>query len=100
METLAIDHEDSALETGQLALADNATQPAPQRSNILTEMLRQQQALTPPRIDQSALTATEAFSSFHDGHDQRFLLPQSRYRELMPASPPQPGQQYAFEVEI
>jgi formate dehydrogenase iron-sulfur subunit len=102
MDALAIDRENSVLETAQPVLADDASPvtPSVSRADFLTEMLRQQQGLASPRGDDLALTAAEAFSSFHDGHDERFQLRQSRYRELMPASPPQPEQQYAFEVDL
>lgn len=48
--------------------------------------------------EQRELTAVERFSRFHDegsGPSQG-----GRYADLMPASPPGPGQQYAFEVEL
>ena len=94
MDTLAIDREDPVPETPLPLLADGAAELAStsSRSSFLTALLREQQ--------DSLLTAVEAFSGFHDGHDEQFLLRQSRYRELMPASPPQPGQQYAFEVDL
>ena len=48
--------------------------------------------------DQQQLTAVEEFSRQHDGGE---LPAQSRYyKSLIPASPPGPGQQYAFEVEL
>src|SRR5262245_41578964 len=48
--------------------------------------------------DQHQLTAVEEFSQTH----QNGSLPaQSRYySRLLPASPPGPGQQYAFEVDL
>jgi formate dehydrogenase iron-sulfur subunit len=50
--------------------------------------------------EQRELTAVEAFSEHHD-RCQTGLLPRAqRYRDLLPASPPQPGQQYAFEVDL
>ncbi|QDV35733.1 DmsC/YnfH family molybdoenzyme membrane anchor subunit [Tautonia plasticadhaerens] len=44
------------------------------------------------------VTAVEQFSRFHDEAPE--LRSRGRYAELMPASPPGPGQQYAFEVEL
>lgn len=48
--------------------------------------------------EQSDLTAVERFSQRHDAHvgpvQERY------YRDLMPAAPPAPGQQYAFAVEL
>lgn len=46
--------------------------------------------------DQQELTAVEKFSRAHDQHAVRGEL----YRDLLPASPPAPGQQYAFEVDL
>ena len=48
--------------------------------------------------DQQQLTAVEEFARQHDGGE---LPSQSRYyKSLIPASPPGPGQQYAFEVDL
>ncbi len=48
--------------------------------------------------DQQQLTAVEEFARQHDGGE---LPAQSRYyKSLIPASPPGPGQQYAFEVDL
>lgn len=45
--------------------------------------------------DQHDLTAVERFANAHDTlHDTK------RYRELLPATPPAAGQQYAFEVDL
>ena len=46
--------------------------------------------------EQRELTAVETFSRAHDAENVRGLL----YRELLPATPPAPGQQYAFEVNL
>ena len=46
--------------------------------------------------EQRELTAVEIFSRAHDTH----ALPSARYRELLPATPPATGQQYAFEVDL
>jgi Fe-S-cluster-containing dehydrogenase component/DMSO reductase anchor subunit len=48
--------------------------------------------------DQQDLTAVERFSRRHDTFDHGSTEP--RYRELLPATPPGPGQQYAFEVNL
>jgi Fe-S-cluster-containing dehydrogenase component/DMSO reductase anchor subunit len=45
--------------------------------------------------EQQDLTAVERFARHHDESTSG-----GRYRELMPASPPGPGQQYAFEVDL
>jgi formate dehydrogenase iron-sulfur subunit len=48
--------------------------------------------------DQQTLTAVERFARVHDAHG---LPAQAQYyRELLPAAPPGPGQQYAFEVDL
>ena len=46
--------------------------------------------------EQQELTAVEKFSRAHDQHAVRGEL----YRDLLPAAPPAPGQQYAFEVDL
>jgi formate dehydrogenase iron-sulfur subunit len=47
--------------------------------------------------DQRSMTAVERFALQHS-HEQ--FEPAQRYRELLPASPPGPGEQYAFEVDL
>ena len=48
--------------------------------------------------EQRALTAVEKFSRAHEQHE---LPAQARhYRDLLPTSKPQVGQQYAFEVDL
>ena len=48
--------------------------------------------------EQRALTAVEKFSRAHEQHE---LPAQARhYRDLLPISKPQAGQQYAFEVDL
>jgi formate dehydrogenase iron-sulfur subunit len=55
--------------------------------DLIDDLLREQQA-----------TAVEEFAQWHE-HDTEPL--QARYyRNLMPASPPKEGQQYAFEVDL
>ena len=45
--------------------------------------------------EQQQLTAVERFAQRHASHgEQRF------YRDLIPATPPGPGQQYAFRVDL
>lgn len=70
----------------------------------LTPPARQELVLTGESLlarllsDQQQLTAVEAFSRQHDGGE---LPAQSRYyKSLIPASPPGPGQQFAFEVDL
>jgi formate dehydrogenase iron-sulfur subunit len=46
--------------------------------------------------EQQELTAVEKFSRAHDNHRARTGL----YRDLLPATPPAPGEQYAFEVNL
>lgn len=48
--------------------------------------------------EQRTLTAVERFSRAHERHE----LParEKQYRRLLPATAPQPGQQYAFEVNL
>ncbi|MGH9000733.1 MAG: 4Fe-4S dicluster domain-containing protein, partial [Acidimicrobiia bacterium] len=47
--------------------------------------------------DQRDLTAVERFSNRHDAG----LLPEAgRWRDLLPASAPGPGEQYGFEVDL
>jgi Fe-S-cluster-containing dehydrogenase component/DMSO reductase anchor subunit len=45
--------------------------------------------------EQHEMTAVERFSRAHDT-----TLDEQRYRALLPATPPGPGQQYAFEVDL
>ena len=66
--------------------------------DFISELLRQQQSLT----------AVERFSSLQDrGAQDRGALAESvepaqakYYRSLLPASPPGPGQQFAFQVDL
>lgn len=48
--------------------------------------------------EQASLTAVERFSQRHADEKDPLLGPS--YKALMPASPPGPGQQYAFEVDL
>ena len=47
-------------------------------------------------VEQRQLTAVETFSRAHDANEVRSRL----YRDLLPATAPAPGQQYAFEVNL
>lgn len=74
----------------RLALADEG-QEEPQekkRLPLLGDFLREQQDLS----------AVERFSQLHE--DANFPLQERFYRDLIPATPPGPGQQYAFEVDL
>lgn len=46
--------------------------------------------------EQRQLTAVEAFARAHERHE----LTEPRYQRLLPASPPRPGEQFAFEVNL
>lgn len=49
-------------------------------------------------IEQQSLSAVDRFSQRHAGTSEPL---QSRYyKDLLPSSPPKPGQQYAFEVDL
>jgi Fe-S-cluster-containing dehydrogenase component/DMSO reductase anchor subunit len=53
--------------------------------------------------EQQSLSAVDQFSRWHtNGHDTNTKprLDDARYRSLLPATPPGPGQQYAFEVDL
>ncbi|HEY1598831.1 MAG TPA: DmsC/YnfH family molybdoenzyme membrane anchor subunit [Pirellulales bacterium] len=52
---------------------------------------------------QQSLAAVDEFNRWHSGDQSRGLIGRQvspRYRALLPASPPGPGQQYAFEVDL
>jgi Fe-S-cluster-containing dehydrogenase component/DMSO reductase anchor subunit len=50
---------------------------------------------------QQSLSAVETFSHWHtNGHDSYEKNGKPRYSSLLPATPPGPGQQYAFEVDL
>src|SRR3990172_1543075 len=54
--------------------------------------------------EQQSLSAVDRFSRWHEDGEQSLdaKLPRDepRYRSLLPATPPGPGQQYAFEVDL
>jgi formate dehydrogenase iron-sulfur subunit len=63
---------------------------APDGPTPIDEWLRRQQDLT----------AVERFSSHHDTVEATGFSPAGRWRDRLPATPPGPGQQYAFEVDL
>jgi formate dehydrogenase iron-sulfur subunit len=69
-----------------LALAGERTEK--RRLPLVEQFLREQQTLT----------AVERFAQRHAETDRPGL--EQYYRDLIPASPPAPGQQYAFEVDL
>jgi formate dehydrogenase iron-sulfur subunit len=51
--------------------------------------------------EQQTLTAVDRFSRAHDEHNGQQLPAQAKYyQDLIPLTQPQPGQQYAFEVDL
>jgi formate dehydrogenase iron-sulfur subunit len=63
------------------------------KPDYVGELLRQQQSLS----------AVERFSSLHDAREITVAGEPAQakyYRDLMPATPPGPGQQFAFEVDL
>lgn len=74
-------------------LPDQDTEPAPGSGpapvQTLIDQFLQQQAAT---------TAAERFAQRHDGETAH--VHRDRYRDLMPATPPAEGQQYAFDVDL
>ena len=51
--------------------------------------------------EQQSLSAVDRFSHWHtDGGESRLQDDKPRYHSLLPATPPGPGQQYAFEVDL
>jgi Fe-S-cluster-containing dehydrogenase component/DMSO reductase anchor subunit len=53
--------------------------------------------------EQQSLSAVERFSQWHGSHDsggEDSASPLPCYTALLPATPPGPGQQYAFEVDL
>ncbi len=61
---------------------------AAEPASLLDELLREQQTLT----------AVERFAAWHE--TDSMPLPARRYSTLLPASPPGPGEQYAFDVDL
>ena len=81
----------TAIRSTLLALAPGQQGPG---SDATPRASALERALT----DQQTLTAVDRFSRSHDAHG----IPANAkyYRDLLPASPPGPGQQYAFEVNL
>lgn len=80
-----------------------ATQTAEARPGVrplsLDDLFAEQQSLTSAEASSSVLTAVETFSRAHDAGTA--VPDQERYyKSLIPATPPKPGQQYAFEVDL
>ncbi|MGE3315320.1 MAG: DmsC/YnfH family molybdoenzyme membrane anchor subunit [Planctomycetaceae bacterium] len=72
----------------ELPIPGGQTPSSAQSGDLLAWLLREQQELT----------AVEQFSRIHDADD---APAQARYySRLLPASPPGPGEQYAFEVDL
>jgi formate dehydrogenase iron-sulfur subunit len=69
---------------------------APSESNFILQLLEEQQSLS----------AVDEFSKWHEveSHGTEYsassTAPAPRYKSLLPATPPGPGQQYAFEVDL
>lgn len=63
-------------------------QPSP---DLIEQLLREQQSLT----------AVEQFSALHESGELEHGPAQAKYyQKLLPATPPGPGQQFAFEVDL
>jgi formate dehydrogenase iron-sulfur subunit len=67
---------------------DSGRPRAAARVSLIDQLLREQQDLS----------AVERFSLMHDAGEHDAQAP--FYRSLLPASPPAPGEQYAFEVDL
>ncbi len=65
---------------------------------ILSEPSRAGVLISALLDDQADLTAVERFAQFHEGAEAP--LQGRYYRSLIPAAPPGPGRQYAFEVDL
>src|SRR5262245_39565861 len=77
------------------------------RLPILAELTTGPPLIAAVLDEQQSLSAVEQFSEWHSGDhsiresdNQHSLATRSRYRALLPAAPPGPGQQYAFEVDL
>src|SRR5690242_13989803 len=67
--------------------------PGPTGRALVASLLESQQSL-------SAVEEFDRWKELADGETQSSRLESPRYRALFPADPPQPGQQYAFEVDL
>ena len=71
-------------------------EPSAKGADLVAELLQEQQTLA----------AVEQFSRWHSGNSgdttdvNQSPLYTRRYQSLLPATPPGPGQQYAFEVDL
>lgn len=74
------------LDNAPMSVADHATLES--SGTLVNDYLREQQDLT----------AVEKFSQLHENTEHR--LQESYYRDLLPATSPAPGSQYAFEVDL
>jgi Fe-S-cluster-containing dehydrogenase component/DMSO reductase anchor subunit len=72
--------------------------PLPARESGVEKEKRRLPLLQRLLDEQASLTAVERFSQKHA--DEKNPLLGSSYKALLPASPPGPGQQYAFEVDL
>src|SRR5688500_6094561 len=72
--------------------------PLPRESSGVEKEKRRLPLLQRLLDEQASLTAVERFSQKHA--DEKNPLLGSSYKALLPASPPGPGQQYAFEVDL
>jgi Fe-S-cluster-containing dehydrogenase component/DMSO reductase anchor subunit len=73
-------------------VAERASGPA-----LIAELLEEQQLLS--AVDKFSQWHTNGVSE-HVGGERTSARHNSRYRSLLPATPPGPGQQYAFEVDL
>lgn len=75
----------------------------PKATTALASRDRRRQLATQTLVEallaeQQDLSAVERFSQVHDSVDGHFQA--KHYRSLLPTSPPGPGEQYAFEVDL
>lgn len=67
-----------------------STEPAQGPSWLIDQLLAEQQSLP----------AVQRFAHWHDDHSQSCAVPSPSYRSLIPLTALQPGEQYAFEVDL
>ena len=72
-----------------MSVASTETKPGPDYISALID-------------DQQSLTAVEKFSALHESGEALHGVPAQEkfYRDLLPASPPGPNEQFAFEVDL
>ena len=91
--SLAQQKSDESLELSTSERTHLADDVSNGRSGILSDLLPIEELLA----EQQTLTAVEQFSKAHDGE----VPAQAQYySKLLPATPPQPGEQYAFAVDL